>query len=146
MKEDALMTLEGRRGVAQLAHDGLLPFVKKSEAIETAVAVLEQQIEDYDPNIKKLRLFVRALGSGKIKGTDSQTLSALASWGLDVKTGFEEVSSSQPVDTSDPVGEEKARTEAVIEDTRFSDETLAAIFGSDEGTEEDVNHDVAFLS
>ena len=73
------MTLEGRRGVAQLALDGLLPFVKKSEAIETAVAVFEQQIEDYDLNIKKLRLFVRGLGSGKIKGTDSQTLLALAS-------------------------------------------------------------------
>ena len=79
IKEDVLMTLEGRRGVAQLALDGLLPFVKKSEAIETAVAVFEQQIEDYDLNIKKLRLFVRGLGSGKIKGTDSQTLLALAS-------------------------------------------------------------------
>lgn len=110
-KEDALVTLEGRRCVAQLALDGLLPFVKKSEAIETAVAVLEQQIEDHDLNIKNLRLFVRALGSGKIKSTDLQTLLTPASWGLEVKTAFEDVSSSQPVDASDPVGEEKARTE-----------------------------------
>jgi hypothetical protein len=33
----------------------------------------------------------------------------------------------------------------VIEDTRFSNETLAAIFGSDEGTEENVKYDVALL-
>ncbi|KAL1796829.1 hypothetical protein ACET3X_005369 [Alternaria dauci] len=144
IKEDALETLVERCQVAQMALDGLLPLIKKSRAIETAVAVLEQQIEDYHLSIKKLRSFGCGFELGKIKGTGSQALVALASWGLDNNIASEGVVSSTPTKVSESVvqaeAQAEAEAEAEVEDIRFSDETLAAIFGSDE---EDVKCDVS---
>ncbi|KAG9187661.1 FK506-binding protein 2 [Alternaria panax] len=71
MKEDALKAIEERRGAAKIALDGLLPLAKKSEAVETTVAVFEQQIEDYSLSTKKLSLFGRGSEIDKTKDTDS---------------------------------------------------------------------------
>jgi hypothetical protein len=61
MKDDALDQLKERRQNAQTALDGLVPLVEKSEHIETAVAVLEQQVEIYDQDIANWRYLDAAL-------------------------------------------------------------------------------------
>jgi hypothetical protein len=84
-KDDAFEHLEDRRTSAMIALEGLIPLMKKGEAIETAVAVLEQQVEDYDQSIEKLVLFGRGFETGKMKGTDAQ-VSCLSSMRIEKYT------------------------------------------------------------
>jgi hypothetical protein len=72
MKDDAFEQLEERRNTAQLALEGFMPLMKDSEAIQTAVAALEQQVENCDRDIEKLELFGRWFETGRIKGTDAE--------------------------------------------------------------------------
>jgi hypothetical protein len=84
-KDDALEHLKDRRTSAMIALERLIPLMKKGEAIETAVAVLEQQVEDYDQSIEKLVLFGRGFETGKMKGTDAQ-VSCLSSMPIEKYT------------------------------------------------------------
>jgi hypothetical protein len=72
MKDDALEQLKERRENARMALGGLMPLIKNNEAIETAVAALEEQVENCDRDIGKLMLFGRGFETGKIKGTDKE--------------------------------------------------------------------------
>ncbi|EOA81730.1 uncharacterized protein SETTUDRAFT_35551 [Exserohilum turcica Et28A] len=85
IKDTAIKTLEQRCRLVQLALEGLMPLLKNNEAIETAVAVLEQQIDHYRVDMENLKLLGCGSQMSHAKGTYYQVLLALASWGLDVR-------------------------------------------------------------
>jgi hypothetical protein len=126
MTKDALDKLQERHFVAKIALDGLMPLVKKNKAVETAVAVLEQQIDDCDLSIQNLRSFGCSLESGETKSVDSHILLALAGSSCD---------NSLRTETTKPIHSQETQPGAEVEVPRFSDATLAAIFGPDEEIE-----------
>ncbi|EUC47034.1 hypothetical protein COCMIDRAFT_3894 [Bipolaris oryzae ATCC 44560] len=130
MTNKALESLKERRWIAQTALDGLFPLMKTKDAIEIAVAALEQQIDDCNSDIQQLKRLPHSSHAGDIKPTDFKDILALASL-VSCNRTTDENNKLDDITTKAPKPDIKRKQVAEeVDQTRPRDEALNVVEGN----------------